>query len=83
MDRLESFLKVEGMREDRLCQIYAGIGLERDFGYDHDYSFLCLVAEQTLRAVRQSPLSLEVRADVTACVERWENSLGEKFGQTQ
>ena len=83
MDRPESFLKVEGTRDgDRLLQVFVGIGLERDFSQEHDYRFLCLVAEQALRAVHHSPLNLALRGEVATRVERWRDSLGERFDDT-
>ena len=83
MDRPESFLKVEGMRNgDRLLQIFVGLGLERNFSEQHDHRFLCFVAEQVLRAVRHSPLSLELHGEVAARVKRWRDSLGERFDES-
>lgn len=83
LDRPESFLKVESTKDgDRLLQVYVGIGLERDFSQEQDHAFLCLVAEQTLRAVHHSPLSLQLRGEVAARVERWRDSLGERFDET-
>jgi hypothetical protein len=82
MDRPESFLSVEGTQNgDRLFQIHVGIGLERDFGLEHDHSFLCLVADQVLRAVQASPLGLDLRGKIVTRVEYWRGSLTERLDE--
>jgi hypothetical protein len=83
MDRPESFLKPEGTRSgDRLYQVLVGIGVDRHFSPQGDRQFLCFLAHQVLRAVQQSPLGAEVREGVSARVERWRDSLGDRFDET-
>ena len=80
MDRPENFLEIRGTQDgDRLNQVHVGMGIDRTFDSEHDYEFLRLVAEQVLRAVRQSPLGVDVRDDAIARVEQWRDSLADDF----
>lgn len=77
-DEPESFLMSEGIRSsDRLYQVLVGLGVGCDFTPQSDHRFLCFVADQVLRAVQHSPLTVEIREDVSARVERWRDSLGD------
>jgi len=83
MDRPESYLVVRGTRGgERLFQIEVGMGLDRLFASEEDHRFLRMMAEQVLRAVSKSSLRTATRENVTARVERWIDSLGERFDET-
>jgi len=78
-DKPEGFLEAKGTQGDRMYQVAVGMGVARVFGPETDRTFLCLVADQVLRALPHAPLNAGLRDAAQTRIEKWVSSIGGEF----